>query len=49
MITDNRSAIHMEKNGEHAHDYVYDETGKLCDRPARELTQKERKENGDFL
>ena len=37
------------KNGEHAHDYVYDETGKLCDRPARELTQKERKENGDFL
>ena len=37
------------KNGEHAHDYIYDESGKLCGRPARELTQNERKENGDVL
>lgn len=37
------------KNGEHAHDYIYDESGKLCGRPIRELTQNERKENGDVL
>ena len=37
------------KHGEHAHDYIYDETGKLQARPIRELTEKERKENGDFL
>lgn len=37
------------KNGEHAHDYIYDENGNLCSRPARELTEKERKENGDIL
>lgn len=36
-------------NGEHAHDYIYDDSGKLCSRPTRELTQDERKENGDFL
>lgn len=36
------------KNGEHAHDYVYEE-GKLIDRPARELTEDERKENEDIL
>lgn len=37
------------KNGEHAHDYIYDESGKLCGRPVRKLTQNERKENGDVL
>lgn len=37
------------ENGEHAHDYIYDENGNLCDRPARELTTEERKENGDIL
>lgn len=36
------------KNGEHAHDYVY-EDGKLIDRPSRELTENERKENQDIL
>lgn len=37
------------KHGEHAHDYIYDDAGKLQARPARNLTEKERKENGDFL
>lgn len=37
------------KNGEHAHDYVYDEFGELIDRPMRELTDFERKENDDIL
>lgn len=36
------------KNGEHAHDYVY-EDGKLIDRPTRDLTENERKENQDIL
>lgn len=35
-------------NGEHAHDYVYEE-GELVDRPTRELTEDERKENDDIL
>lgn len=35
-------------NGEHAHDYVYEE-GELVDRPTRELTEDERKENEDIL
>lgn len=34
--------------GEHAHDYVYKDD-KLIDRPARELTENERKENLDIL
>lgn len=37
------------KHGEHAHDYIYDDTGKLIGRPIRELNDKERKENGDIL
>lgn len=37
------------KNGEHAHDYIYDENGTLIDRPARELTDEEIKEIGDIL
>ena len=36
------------KNGEHAHDYVYKD-GKLIERPTRELTENERKENEDIL
>lgn len=36
-------------NGEHAHDYIYDKNGKLIDRPTRELTEEERKENSDIL
>lgn len=37
------------QNGEHAHDYIYDESGKLVSRPIRELNDKERKENNDIL
>ena len=37
------------KHGEHAHDYIYDEDGKLADRTTRELSDKERKENDDIL
>ena len=37
------------KNGEHAHDYIYDESGNLTGRPIRELTDFEREENGDIL
>lgn len=37
------------KNGEHTHDYLYDEKGRLIDRPKRELTEAERKENSDIL
>lgn len=37
------------KHGEHAHDYICDESGKLIGRPPRELNPVERKENGDIL
>lgn len=37
------------KHGEHAHDYIYAEDGKLKGRPVRELTDEERKENEDIL
>lgn len=37
------------KNGEHAHDYSYDENGKLIRGRPRELTAEEIKENGDIL
>lgn len=37
------------EHGEHAHDYIYDDSGNLIDRPIRELNDKERKENGDIL
>lgn len=40
---------HYGEHGEHAHDYIYDEDGKLQARPIRNLTAKERKENDDFL
>lgn len=36
-------------HGEHAHDYAWDEDGKVMRLPARELTEDERKENGDIL
>lgn len=35
-------------NGEHAHDITWDENGK-ANRPARELTEQERREHGDIL
>lgn len=37
------------EHGEHAHDYVYDDSGNLIGRPHRELTESERKENSDIL
>ena len=37
------------EHGEHAHDYHYDENGDLIERPIRELTDEERKENDDIL
>lgn len=36
------------KKGEHTHDYVWKD-GKLVDRPVRELTEEERRENADIL
>jgi hypothetical protein len=36
------------EKGEHAHDYVW-EDDKLIDRPIRELSESERKDNGDIL
>ena len=36
------------KNGEHAHDYIWKD-GKVAERPVRELTEDERKENSDIL
>lgn len=37
------------EHGEHAHDYIYDDSGKLVSRKPRDLDEKERKENGDIL
>ena len=37
------------KNGEHAHDYSYDENGDVTRSEARNLTDEERMENGDIL
>ncbi len=37
------------KHGEHTHDYIYDDDGKLKARPYRELSEQERKENDDIL
>ncbi len=45
----NPKAHPFGKNGEHAHDYIYDDEGNLIDRPRRELTDDERKENEDIL
>ena len=36
------------RNGEHAHDIIWKD-GIITDRPARELTEQERKENADIL
>ena len=36
-------------HGEHAHDYIYDENGKLLERRLRELNSREREENQDIL
>lgn len=39
----------MGTHGEHAHDYIYNAKGDLIDRPCRELSGQERKENQDIL
>lgn len=36
-------------HGEHAHEYQWGDDGNLTDRPMRELTEDERKENSDIL
>lgn len=36
-------------NGEHAHDYEWDSEGKLKNKTTRNITEQERKENGDIL
>lgn len=37
------------QHGEHGHDYEWDEEGKLKGKTTRELTEEERKDNGDIL
>lgn len=37
------------KNGEHAHDYIYNDKGNVCQRKIRELTDEEKEENSDIL
>ena len=37
------------KHGEHVHEYTWDNDGKLKEKTIRELTNKERKDNGDIL
>lgn len=37
------------EHGEHAHEYEWDENGRLKNRLTREITEKERKENSDIL
>ncbi len=39
----------LGQHGEHAHDYYIDENGIIRHGKARELTDMERKENGDIL
>ncbi len=39
----------MGTHGEHAHDFMFDDFGKLKGRVERELTDQERVENGDIL
>ena len=36
-------------NGEHAHDYIWDENGRLKSKVARELTEEEKGRNSDIL
>lgn len=37
------------EHGEHAHDYEWDENGRLKNKTTRELTEQERRDNGDIL
>ena len=45
----NASTHPYGKKGEHAHDYIWDDKGRLIGRPVRELTEQERKENSGIL
>lgn len=44
-----KAVMEFGKQGEHAHDYIYSDDGKTVERPYRELTDEERKENADIL
>ena len=44
-----KAESNLGKHGEHAHDYICDENGKLQHGEARELTDNERTENSDIL
>ena len=44
-----KAESNLGKHGEHAHDYICDQNGKLQHREARELTDNERTENSDIL
>lgn len=37
------------KNGEHAHDYEWNEDGSLKTKTVREISEEERERNGDIL
>ncbi len=39
----------LGKHGEHAHDYIWDNSGKMDRQDARELSPDEREENGDMI
>ncbi len=45
----NPKAHPFGEHGEHAHDYYYDETGKLIRGEGRDLTDEERERDGDML
>lgn len=45
----NYKAHNFGEHGEHAHDYEFDDNGRLKNKSTRELTDDERKENGDIL
>lgn len=40
---------HFGQHGEHAHDYEWDENGRLKNKTQRELSEEERERNGDIL
>lgn len=45
----NRKNHPYGENGEHAHDYQVDSNGRLTNRNERNLTEQEKRDNGDFL
>ena len=45
----NPKTHHFGKNGEHAHDYEWDDNESVKNKTTRELTERERKENNEIL